>query len=96
MNGLGKVRYLDGRMLIGEFSDDKLHGLGKHVYPDGRVLEGVFIDGKPCDQVPDRYEGQTVNGQKCGRGKLFKADGSIEDGLWHKDKLVKVYHEPPN
>ena len=95
MNGLGKVRYFDGRLHIGEYRVNKLHGLGKQVYPDGSVLEGVFIDGKPCDQVPDRYEGQIVNGQKCGRGKLVRADGSIEDGLWLEDKLVKVFHEPP-
>ena len=50
---------------------------------------------EPCDQMADRYEGQTVNSQKCGRGKLVKADGSIEDGLWFKDKLVKACHEPP-
>ena len=51
---------------------------------------------EPCDQVADRYEGQTaVNGQKNGRGKLVKRDGSIEDGLWYEDKLVKVCHEPP-
>ena len=41
MNGLGKERYIDCRLQIGEYRDNKLHGLGKQVYPYGRVLEGV-------------------------------------------------------
>jgi len=51
MNRLGKVRFFDGRMKIGDCRDNVLSGLGKRVFSDGSVHEGVFIDGKLCDQV---------------------------------------------
>ena len=72
--------------------DDKPHGTGKKVLSDGSIQQDKFDEGM---FETDMYKGQIVNGQKCGRGKLVKRDGSIEDGLWHKDKLVKVCHEPP-
>jgi hypothetical protein len=72
--------------------DDKPHGTGRRVLPDGSIQQGKFDEGL---FETDLYSGKTVNGQKNGRGKLVKRDGSIEDGLWHKDKLVKVCHEPP-
>ena len=58
--------------------DDKPHGTGKKVLSDGSIQQDKFDEGM---FETDMYKGQIVNGQKCGRGKLVKADGSIEDGL---------------
>ena len=72
--------------------NDRPHGIGRRVLSDGSNQQGKFSKGLFETEL---YSGKTVNGQKNGRGKLVKRDGSIEDGLWHKDKLVKVCHEPP-
>ena len=72
--------------------NDKPQGIGKRVLPDGSIQQDKFDEGL---FHKDLYKGKTVNGQKNGRGKLVKRDGSIEDGLWFGDKLVKICHEPP-
>ena len=72
--------------------DDKPHGTGKKVLSDGSIQQDKFDEGLFHQ---DLYKDKTVNGQKNGRGKLVKRDGSIEDGMWFEDKLVKVCHEPP-
>ena len=61
--------------------NDKPHGIGRRVLSDGSIQQGKFDEGL---FETDLYEGETLDGQKCERGKLVKADGSIQDGLWLK------------
>lgn len=46
MNGKGEFKWVDGRIYIGEYNNDKKQGFGMFKWPDGRIYEGFWVDGK--------------------------------------------------
>jgi hypothetical protein len=91
-DGLGIMKWSDGRVYKGEFRKDEMHGQGLLVYPDGSAYKGEFHHGKREGKGEARFSG---NGQYVGywkegvfhgRGQCTWPDGSVYLGNWNMGK----------
>lgn len=91
--------------------NERLDAVTKSVkvsYPNGDFYEGQVLDA--AQQIrhghgiyhyakgKGRYEGEFVNGEKCGRGSFFFTDGDSYDGQWFGNRQhghgVSVHWSP--
>jgi hypothetical protein len=54
---------------------------------DGEVDARSCPSGQGCLVFPqgDRYDGEFMNGRRCGRGKYTFSNGDVYEGLWKND-----------
>lgn len=78
MHGRGTLFYCDNKVAYeGDWREDKLWGRGVLYNEDPKQLKGTY-DYNSWDQVDDywvRYEGNFVEDNKQGPGKLFLSNG---------------------
>ena len=46
-DGSGTLKYPNGEIYEGEWSENKMHGKGVYTYKDGRIYQGDFVNDKP-------------------------------------------------
>lgn len=91
--GAGVLRFADGSLYSGNFSEGRFEGLGTLTYPDGSVYTGNFRrqlqngKGTLVDANGNRYVGLWRSGKRHGQGQLTYLDGSRIDGNWVAGKL---------
>lgn len=98
--GSGCLTYSDGSKLIGTWGNGSLRSdMPNRLegYDDGTHGACTYI-GDTLDGVPhgkgeshhgstkETYEGEWVNGKRCGRGKATQYDGTVYDGDWKNGK----------
>ena len=92
-NGEGTLRFTDGALYRGNFTDGYFEGRGAIAYPDGSTYVGGFHrqlqegKGTLTDGRGNRYEGNWRAGKRHGGGQLILADGSTLAGEWRRDTL---------
>lgn len=78
MSGKGILYYIDDKVAYdGQWRDDRLWGYGVLYNEDPKKLERTY-DFRSWDDVDEywiRYEGNFVDDNKDGRGKLFLSNG---------------------
>lgn len=85
-NGLGLMRFPDGRVLSGEFHAGIINGHVKYSSPSGLLYEGDWSDGGPEGQGEamfadgSRYIGAWHAGQMNGVGTMTSASGTVYAG----------------
>ena len=67
------------------------HGRGRG-WPNGDILEGNFRHGKasgPCTLITrsGRFEGQFVEGVRCGKGTFEWHNGATYEGEWKNNRM---------
>ena len=92
-NGLGTMKYRDGRSYKGQWKDGLYHGQGKLTSSqDCQEFEGIFFEGflhgkgVHRDFKKNIYTGDFKNGKKHGQAVINYADGRIFKGQY-KDGL---------
>lgn len=96
-SSLDKVMTLsDGSTYISKTQGDLFEGFG--VYLKGQdVYVGTFSKSNPDGFLnwykngKLYYSGEWTNGKFCGRGILYKEDGSIKQGTWKDGKLLQTH-----
>jgi hypothetical protein len=97
-HGYGKyVNKKEGEVYEGEWKESRKHGKGKLTVADGRVDEGEWENGEfaGVSSTPSPkptkgklninggvYEGDIVNGEPYGKGKIIYDDGGFYEGDW--------------
>jgi hypothetical protein len=102
--GVGIGRYADGRIYMGYWLDGMWSGFGVLIGADGTTWVGEFAEdkfvGKPLQDADkqtirsangDVYEGAMQDGKREGYGVQTYADGSVQEGYFKNDMLVKGY-----
>lgn len=96
-SGQGKYVYTDGDWYEGEFQDGEfVNGQGRKSYPDGSWYEGAFQDGvrngygiqtysEYDEKERKSYEGNWVDDERSGQGKLLWKDGAVYEGEFQND-----------
>jgi hypothetical protein len=85
---------------IGEFSNDTFFKGKVFCYnsdDEGDIIKFIdaeYVDGKyKCRSIEypndDKFEGDVVNFKRHGKGKLTKTDGSVIEGNWENDIIIK-------
>lgn len=91
-DGLGILKWSDGRVYKGEFVDDRHHGQGLLIYSDGACYKGEFRhnvrEGKGESRFAGGggYVGYWKGGVFDGHGQCTWPDGSIYLGEWKNGK----------
>lgn len=90
--GLGILKWSDGRVYKGEFHKDKPHGKGLLTYADGSSYKGEFHcgvrqgKGKCIFAGGGQYVGYWKNGVFHGHGQCTWPDGCVYLGEWRAGK----------
>lgn len=88
----GEMRFSNGNMYVGSFSNDKFDGTGKLYLTTGVIFDGKFEKGfiSTVGQIlypnGDVYFGQHRGFVKQGAGKMIYLNGSTYEGGWDNDK----------
>jgi len=104
-HGQGTYTYANGDKYVGEWKKHKYHGQGTYIYSNGDKYVGewkkdkyyapdnlnerdgqgtyIYVNG-------DKYVGEWKKGLRHGEGIFTHADGKVEEGIWKKDRLVKL------
>jgi hypothetical protein len=91
-DGLGIMKWSDGRVYKGEFWEDQMHGQGLLTYLDGSAYKGDFRNGKREGKGEARfgcggqYVGYWKEGVFHGHGQCTWPDGSVYLGEWNMGK----------
>lgn len=92
-DGIGILKWSDGRVYKGEFVDDRHHGQGVLLYPDGSAYKGEFRHNTREGKGEARfaggggYVGYWKGGVSDGHGQCTWSDGSIYLGEWRNGKM---------
>jgi hypothetical protein len=70
-----KDRESEGGTYVGEFRNGVCHGQGKRVYMAG-CMAGTS------------YEGEWVNGERCGKGQITYPSGKVYEGEWKNNTRI--------
>ena len=104
-HGQGAYTYANGDMYVGEWKKGKYYGKGIYTYANGDKYVGDWKKtkyNKPDNQRGhngtgtnryvngDKYVGGWKKGLRHGKGVLTDADDKVEEGVWKKDKLIKL------
>lgn len=88
LQGQGKITYLDGEVMEGNFFDGVLDGIGKIICANGKssiegeFRMGVFQRGKMTCSDGTTMEGDFKNWKLQGWGKVNDPDGTIAEGYF--------------
>ena len=92
MSGSGVIKYANGDMYSGDFSQGLMHGAGKMNYANGAVYIGEFhddlLDGEGEYRFPSHtqmYKGQFREGLMHGQGILMELDKTESKFGWWQD-----------
>jgi hypothetical protein len=84
----------DGRQFTGEWVDDSLYnGFGTASYENGNTFTGEWKEGRPytgkgfVHYSSGVFEGEILEGNLHGEGKLTLNNGDTSEGQWVNDKL---------
>ncbi len=80
-DGQGTYTYANGDKYVGEWKKHKYFGYGIYTYANGDTYIGEWK--KDAYNAPDNLK------ERQGQGTLTKTDGTIENGIWKKGKLIK-------
>jgi len=91
--GIGLYRFGGESIYLGNFKKNKYNGWGLWIHQNGSLLCGLFSDGYLngkgfCFNTAKQfmYEGNFLNGQFDGQGKLYLPGGDLYHALFHKNK----------
>jgi len=92
-NGAGKMYSSDGSIFQG-ILENGYYKKGKLTDVNGDILDGEWddfelINGTYKYHDGRLYEGQMKDWRPNGLGKMIYSDGTIENGIWKKGKLIK-------
>lgn len=80
-------KFKNGDSYIGEYHNKKPNGEGKLISPEGTSYIGQWKEGVPhglgleiYSQSKGKFQGEYIDGNKNGYGKIFFEDGSIFEG----------------
>jgi hypothetical protein len=100
MHGYGVIFFIDDRVHLGEWFENKMHGYGEFYWPDGRKYVGNYVDDKKEGfgifywKIPKKaYVGFWKNGKQDGTGYLVNRTSLIY-GIWRDGINVKYFSRP--
>lgn len=87
------LKYVNGDVYEGEWTDGAMHGQGTYTYADGDVYTGDWRNDKRHGKgkvsyvansgiVMESYDGDWVDNSMSGKGTYQYADGSIYEGMY--------------
>lgn len=85
----------DGAKYVGELRDGKRHGQGTLTWPNGMKYVGEFKDDKFHGQGTytfpsgENYVGEFKDNKPHGRGIEYRADGSVQAGIWKNGEFIE-------
>jgi hypothetical protein len=95
-HGKGILIWKSGDQYEGDFVDGLLHGEGSKQFFDGSILRGTWVNGSAPSNATIVYdnnstlatfEGDLIDGQKWGFGKLVWKDGCSYEGQFERDRM---------
>lgn len=92
-HGRGVMRYFNGSVFSGQWSNGKMHGNGSVRWEDGSVYTGQWVRGKRTGYGTytwangESYVGEWKENEMCGKGIFYYNNGKVKKGTW-KDITV--------
>jgi uncharacterized protein (TIGR02145 family) len=94
-HGIGKLKDSDGTIYEGEFSEGYYNGMGVLTMSgdkyEGTFIDGTFVNGKITYKNRNIYEGECINYQPTGKGKMTLASGKVMQGNFENGEYVKPF-----